>query len=363
MTADTVGGVWTYTRELVSGLIRRGHKVTLVSFGKLPCTSQIAWMQSLCGLDYRPTPFALEWMQDSAEDIQLSTKYLEKLINEVKPDLLHFNQYAYGAIKTSRPKIVVAHSDVVSWWVAVRGEEPPSSDWTRWYRNTVCAGLVGADEIVAPSRWMMENVKTYYVRPRYGRVVYNGRDPSLFDAHSAKRNQVISVGRIWDEAKQVSLLTRYVQAVPVFIVGSQNHPDKTLNSSSTDEVAEGVTFCGQQSEDQIREVFARSSIYAGCSRYEPFGLALVEAAMAGCALIANDIPSFREIWGDSACFFQTNDSESLAEAIRTLSGDPTLLRQYAKRAYDHAVRNFTANQMVDRYEQLYGSLVGQEAAA
>jgi hypothetical protein len=73
MTADTVGGVWTYTRELVSGLIRRGHRVTLVSLGKLPCTSQIRWMQGLPGLDYRPTPFALEWMQDSAEDIQLSS--------------------------------------------------------------------------------------------------------------------------------------------------------------------------------------------------------------------------------------------------------------------------------------------------
>jgi glycosyltransferase involved in cell wall biosynthesis len=92
-------------------------------------------------------------------------------------------------------------------------------------------------------------------------------------------------------------------------------------------------------------------------------LALVEAALAGCALIANDIPSFREIWGDSACFFRTNDGESLAEAIRTLSDDPKLLRQYARRAQDHAVRNFTADQMVNCYEQLYGSLVGQEAAA
>lgn len=363
MTADTVGGVWTYTRELVTGLIRRGHRITLVSFGKLPCTSQIAWMQGLSGLDFRPTPFALEWMQDSAEDIQLSTKYLEEVIAEVNPDLLHFNQFAYGAINTALPKIVVAHSDVVSWWVAVKGEEPPASDWARWYRDTVCAGLAGADEVVAPSRWMMENVGTYYVQPRYARVVYNGRDPSLFEARSEKYNQVVSVGRIWDEAKQVSLLTKHTQAVPVFIVGSNDHPEKTLSSCIAENVPEWITFCGQQSEEQIRELFARASMYAGCSRYEPFGLALVEAAMSGCALIGNDMPTFRELWGDSAYFFRTNDAESLSEAIRTLSSDPVLRNEYAQRAHHHAVTHFSADRMVDSYEQLYGSLIAQEAAA
>ena len=363
MTADTVGGVWTYTRELVTGLTRRGHRITLVSFGKLPCTSQIAWMQALSGLDFRPTPFALEWMQDSAEDIQLSTKYLEEVIAEVKPDLLHFNQFAYGAMKTALPKIVVAHSDVVSWWVAVKGEEPTASDWTRWYRDTVCAGLAGADEVVAPSRWMMENLETYYVKPRYARVVYNGRDPALFDAGAEKQNQVLCIGRVWDEAKQVSLLTKHPQTVPVFIVGSKDHPDKKLGSFMAENVPEGITFCGHKSEEAVREAFARAAMYAACSRYEPFGLALVEAAMSGCALIANDIPSFRELWGDSACFFRTNDPESLSETIGNLSGDLLLLNEFAQRAHDHAVGNFNANRMLDSYEQLYGALIAQEAAA
>jgi glycogen synthase len=363
MTADTVGGVWTYTRELVAGLLRRGHRVTLVSFGKLPCTFQITWMQGLSGLDFRPTPLALEWMQDSAEDIRLSTKYLEELIREVEPDLLHFNQYAYGAIKTPLPKIVVAHSDVVSWWMAVKGEEPPLNDWVKWYRDTVNAGLSDADEVVAPSRCMLENVKAHYVAPATASVIYNGRDASLFNGHSKKKDQVVSVGRVWDEAKQVSLLMNKRQAVPVFILGSQDHPDKTLTSFRAEDEPDGVIFGGQQSEQQIREVFARSSIYAGCSRYEPFGLALVEAAMSGCALIANDIPSFRELWGDCAYFFRRNDAESLAEGIRILSSDPELRHEYARRAHDHASENFSADGMVDSYEQLYGSLTVQEAAA
>src|SRR5690349_11347258 len=125
ITSDTVGGVWTYTQELVNGLVSNGHQVTLVSFGKVPLPHQTEWMQGLAGLDYRPTEYALEWMQTAARDIEESKRYLEMLIEEVKPDLLHFSQYCYGDIEIGIPKIVVAHSDVLSWWNSVHGCDPP----------------------------------------------------------------------------------------------------------------------------------------------------------------------------------------------------------------------------------------------
>ena len=87
VTADTIGGVWTYTRELVCGLIGRGHCVTLVSFGKLPTSAQTVWMQDK-SLVYHATEFPLEWMQNSEAGIIESANYLEKLISQLKPDLL-----------------------------------------------------------------------------------------------------------------------------------------------------------------------------------------------------------------------------------------------------------------------------------
>ena len=80
LTADTVGGVWTYARELAVGLVRRGAHVTLVSFGHMPEPRQMAWMEGLRNLDFRPTAFRLEWMQDSAEDIAASSEYLLNII-------------------------------------------------------------------------------------------------------------------------------------------------------------------------------------------------------------------------------------------------------------------------------------------
>src|SRR5213075_694716 len=82
-----------------------------------------------------------------------------------------------------------------------------------------------------------------------------------------------------------------------------------------------LRIAGEQSQAQLRQLYGRAAIYAATSRYEPFGLAPVEAALSRCAIVANDIPTFREIWGDDAIYFSTNDAASLAAAIRDLSED------------------------------------------
>jgi hypothetical protein len=97
VTCDTLTGIWTYTRELVTGLITSGVRVTLVSFGEIPLPHQTAWMESLHGLDYRPTAFRLEWMQEGESDTPDSARYLQSLVRELKPDLLHLNQSRYRA--------------------------------------------------------------------------------------------------------------------------------------------------------------------------------------------------------------------------------------------------------------------------
>lgn len=363
VTADTVGGVWTYTRELVAGLTHHGVQVTLISFGEIPTPRQSAWMEGLQGLDYRPTAFRLEWMQEAQRDVEQSVRFLEAVIREVRPDLLHFNQYCYGSVGADLPRIVVAHSDVVSWWIGVHGEEPPPSPWLRWYQQVVRGGLRSATTVVAPSRWMLNMLGEIYGRPADGLVIYNGRSPRLFNPHMTKTEAVLGVGRLWDCAKQVSLLTRYPQAVPVWIAGSEIHPEEALRGDSALDAGTNVELKGLLPEKQLRMLYTRAAIYAATSRYEPFGLAPLEAAMSRCALVANDIPSFHELWGDTAIYFHRDDGADLAEKIRQLATDPALRRIYALRAYRRALQRFTAERMVNEYLQLYCSLVGTEALA
>ena len=208
VTADTLGGVWTYTRELVTGLVLGRDRVTLVSFGDIPTDAQTRWMHNLPNLDYRPTAFKLEWMLDSEADMEASSQYLEAVIAESKPDLLHFSQYYYGALKCDVPRVVVAHSDVVSWWMAVHKKFPPQTDWLRWYRQVVARGLHAATTVVAPSRWMLDQIELLYGKLASSSVIHNGRTPTLFNPYISKQANIVTVGRLWDSGKNVSLLLR-----------------------------------------------------------------------------------------------------------------------------------------------------------
>ena len=96
-------------------------------------------------------------------------------------------------------------------------------------------------------------------------------------------------------------------------------------------------------------------VYAATARYEPLGIAALEAAFSRCAIVANDIPSFREFWGDAALYFRTNDAGSLAETLRQLDADRALRQAYADRAYTRARERFTTKRMIDDYLDLYRS--------
>lgn len=361
VTADTIGGVWTYTRELVSGLVRRGDHVTLVSFGDIPTAAQVRWMDGLENLDYRATAFKLEWMLDSEADMVASSRYLEAVVEESKPDLLHFSQYYYAALDCDVPRVVVAHSDVVSWWVTVRKKEPPETDWLRWYRQAVTRGLRAATSVVAPSRWMLEQIALHYGRPRIAAVIHNGRNPSLFNPHMSKDENIVTVGRLWDCGKNAALLLRRDMPLPVHIVGSDRHPELQNTSFAAEAIRPNVHLDPEQEERQIARTLARAGIYAATSQYEPFGLAPLEAALSRCALVASDIPSFRELWDEAAVFFSDNDADSLRDAVARLVRDPALRRRQANLAYRHALRHYRAQRMVDDYRALYQSLASAQA--
>lgn len=363
LTADTIGGVWTYTQELVCGLVRRGVRVTLVSFGEIPEPRQLVWMDGLRNLDYRPTAFRLEWMQDSAEDLAASTEYLSGVIRETRPDVLQFSQYCYGALDVDIPKVIVAHSDVLSWWEAVHGEMPPESDWIHRYRDGVRQGLSGADAVLAPSRWMLSQIARFYGEPREARVIYNGRAPQRFNPHGEKDAMVLTVGRLWDAAKQTSLLTGCNCGWPVVIAGSTEHPDQAYRNDCATPLCSGrVEFLGKQTPEQLRGLFARASIYAATSRYEPFGLAPLEAALSRCVLVANDTTSFREVWGETAVYFKTNDPSSLRDTLETLQRSRGLRSRYAQLAYLRARQRFTADRMVEEYLDFYDAVIPARAS-
>jgi glycosyltransferase involved in cell wall biosynthesis len=367
VTADSLSGSWTYARELVTGLVTRGVRVTLVSFGEIPLPEQTTWMDHLHGLDYHPTAFRLEWMQEAEEDLPESSAFLFELVQELRPDVLHLNQFCYGNLPVDIPRVVMAHGDMITRAQALDDRTPRSGMPLKWYRDTIRLGIEGADAVVAPSEWMLDRIRTCYTRPRREAVIYPGRNPIFFNPYVSKDDCVLAVGRLVDAGKQISLLTQHVHPLPVCIVGAEQTvplpriPIRADVKVATDETS--VAIRGPQTESQLRALYSRASIYAATARYEPLGMPALEAAFSRCAIVANDIPTYRELWGDAALYFRTNDAASLAENIRLLNSDRAMCRAYAELAYTRARERFTTKRMIDEYLQLYRSLVSVGSAA
>lgn len=367
VTTDTLSGVWTYTQELVTGLTSRGVRITLVSLGDIPLPQQTAWLDSLPGIDYRPTAFCLDWMQQGQRDFIDSCQYLTALVKELQPDLLHLNHLCYGGLPVKTPRIVVAHGDFITWWQAVHGHEPEESRWLRWYRDLVTDGLSQASMVVAPSLWMLDTIRECYAQPRREAVIYNGRNPVAFNPYVSKNDSVLAVGRLRDAGKQISLLTQHMHPLPVCIVNSDEPaPVPAIPISADVKLAANettISLKGAQTEAQLRLLYSRAAIFVATSRYEPFGLAPLEAAFSRCAIVANDIPSFREIWGDAAIYFRENNAASLADVIRRLHDQRDLCRGYGARAFQRARECFTARRMTDEYLKLYHRTLQAEVRA
>jgi glycosyltransferase involved in cell wall biosynthesis len=105
----------------------------------------------------------------------------------------------------------------------------------------------------------------------------------------------------------------------------------------------------------VAEWQRRATIYALPARYEPFGLSILEASIAGCALVLGDIDSLREIWGDAALFVPVDDAPALTAAIQSLVDHPDRRAGLAARAQRRAARYSMAS-MAAQYRTLYDEL-------
>src|SRR5688572_22112756 len=97
MTADAVGGVWSYALDLASGLAAHGVETTLAVLGPAPAQDQLAAADAVPGLRLRQTGLALEWLAGSARDLAGSGPVLAALAREVGADLVHLSTAAPAA--------------------------------------------------------------------------------------------------------------------------------------------------------------------------------------------------------------------------------------------------------------------------
>jgi glycogen synthase len=356
MTADAVGGVWTYALDLARALGVHGVRVSLALLGPAPSAAQRADATRLTNVELYEHPGRLEWMDDPWADVDAAGAWLLALEQQLEPAIVHLNGYALGALPWSSPVVVVGHSCVLSWWQAVHGEQAPP----RWreYANRVRRGLEGASLVVTPSGAMLTALQAHYGPLPQTCVIPNGR--SGVSTRELKEPFVLTAGRLWDAAKNVDAVCAIAADVdwPVFVAGPSDAPAHAIGASNGGANCARPRFLGSLPAHDLAGYMARASIFVLPARYEPFGLAVLEAALARCALVLGDIGSLREIWHDAAIFVAPDNRRQLAWTVKRLIEDDRLRVSMAARARARA-RQFETPRMAARYLHAYEELIGE----
>ena len=351
MTADAVGGVWRYTMDLGRELRARGVRTAVAVMGPSPTATQREEARS-ARLEVVDRPYRLEWMDDPWADLEHAGEWLLRLEQQFEPSVVHLNGYAHASLPWRSPVIVVAHSCVRTWWKAVRHEPAPSS--VDRYTATVREGLAAAQMVVAPTRAMGAALRAEYGGPLDVRIISNGCrfEAGSDDRWQAKEEVVLASGRGWDEAKNLSAVCAIAESLdwPVYVAGEQRSP-----RGDACELRAGCLL-GHLSASELAGWYRRASIYTLPARYEPFGLSVLEAAAAGCALVLGDIPSLQENWDDAALFVPPDDRNALSSTLRRLIDRPGERRELARRALARASA-FTIERTADEYLRMYQTLI------
>lgn len=348
MTADTIGGVWNFTLQLCEAL---GDRATILvaTMGDETKPHQRDALHAL-GVRLEESMYRLEWMDDPWKDLVRAGEWLLDLQAVFQPDIIHLNTYVHGTLPWSSPVLMVGHSCVCSWWEAVYGTAPPP-EWSQ-YRQRVGLGLRSADLVAAPTRAMLQCLTDCYGELPNARTIHNGL---AMPAKSAvtKEPLVLTAGRAWDQAKNVLALFDVAREVPwpTYVAGSTTDPTGYTYDLAT------LRQLGVLEPRELHRWMEGAAIYAAPARYEPFGLAILEAAQRRCALVLGDIPSLRELWHDAALFVAPDDREALRDALLTLIKDEALRRDLAERAFMRA-HDYTPERMADAYLRAYAELAG-----
>ena len=339
-SVDAVGGVWTYQLELARAL--PDARFSFAQMGPRPSDAQRKEVAALPNVELFESDWKLEWQAEPWEEVDRSGEWLLELERELKPDLVHLNGYSHGALPFKVPKMIVAHSCVLSWWQAVKNE--PAPDVWREYERRVESGLSTANAVVAPTNAFGRQLKRIYDLRHEVQTIHNGAAP--FKTEPQPREPfVLCAGRAWDEAKNFAVLEDAAAQVPIRLAGEAGDFD-----------APNIELLGRLERAELETQLQRAAVFAHPALYEPFGLGILEAAQAGCALVLSDIPTLRELWDGAAVFCPPRDANDWTQTLGFLMNHESERLDLSRRAKERAAK-YSREAFGNGYRALYEQLV------
>lgn len=353
---DEPGGVQAHILDLARAFIAQGHHVRVLG----PCSKDTELPEFVVrGGRSFPIPY-----NGSVARLSFGPRIFRRVrafIREGDFDILHIHEpnspsFSMAALFLAQGPIVATYHASSSGSRILRAVLP----MLKPQLEKVRAGIAVSE---MARRWQVEQMGGDPV------LIPNGVDTGLFaaarqpvtDTSADRPVEIVFLGRLDESRKGLDILLRALARLDREVVC-------TVIGGGTRREIPGVNFVGRVSDAQKAEILGRADIYvAPNTGGESFGIVLVEAMAAGCAVLASDLEAFSLVvdWESPApagLLFQTGSDRDLAEKLRTLIDAPDT-RAALARAGEQRARHYDWSTVAGRIMTVYetvarGSKVG-----
>ncbi|HIT76494.1 MAG TPA: glycosyltransferase [Candidatus Avipropionibacterium avicola] len=375
-----VNGASRFTERLALGLTGRGHEVHVAA----PSAEGPGLTESLDGVTVHRV-VSYRWPLHEWYRVCLpwtAKPACRRIVEKVRPDVVHVQAHfivgryttiaahdlGYPLIATNHfmPENLFMHARTPQWFE----ETARKAAW--WDLQNVFGR---AQHITAPTPRAVELLEQ---RTRLtGEALSNGIDPTRYEAaagrasHDPAHPVILFVGRL-DQEKRVDELLRAFAALPeelrgpdgarVEIIGDGSCRDEWKRLVGELGVDDRVRFRGYVSEDELVEAYGRCDIFCMPGIAELQSLVTLEAMSAGKPVVAADAMALPHLVhpGENGMLYTPGNITQLRDHLASLISDPAMRERYGRASRAIVARHSFAKTL-DRFEELYGEAIGQEA--
>lgn len=221
-----------------------------------------------------------------------------------------------------------------------------------------------AEQLIIPSENLNQLVKKVSTNNRTT-IIPNGIDLNKFSSREERENKILVVTRMFERKGVqyfIQALSGFNYDLKVNVVGEGPYL-KTLKILAAD-LKSKINFIGKLDNDsnELRELYETSKIFVFTSEAENFPIVLLEAMIAGLAIITTNDTGCAEVVGDGAILVNSKDSSALKEALMKLINNPDLCDQLGKIARKRAEELFSWKTVAKKHIELYSELRGKKTA-
>ncbi|MDP3685558.1 MAG: glycosyltransferase family 4 protein [bacterium] len=296
---------------------------------------------------------------------------LSSHVSSLKPHIIHAHGFWYA------PADIAARA--ARWRGVPFVLNPYYAPRAKWYWNAYRATvgratLAAADAIVVISPQEEAALRRDRFPLRRVELIPPGIEPAEFTARRenplsrrglADKRVILFAGRL-AHAKGLDLvlralpnIVREIPAAHLAIAGEDFGEQESLQRLAESlGVFRAVTWLGKLPREELLAAYQHASAFVFPSRYEAFGISVLEAQAAGCPVVAANASAlpFLVSDGDTGLLSRPEDPAHLAAAVLRLLNDRPLVERLARNGRTRALRDFTWDRSIEKLRTLYTDL-------